>query len=171
MLETTTEKEKIPGSPLVKTQNESVVDSSNKSVKTRDSEAQSTCDTNDEKTVIDTENKSDSGVSVDTQSDITKELETDTSVSAGDTSVSVERSENIQIISESSVIQERTRKQSDEKVVTASQIISLPKAKAENEMVKVSSPISPFSPHSPQFECSYEEDYMPSGKLNLRYGK
>ena len=157
--ETAVEKESHPDVSLVKNQTASTGDISSKTVTSVDSETQSTCDKSDEKTANDSENKSDSGVSVDTQSD-TKESEAD---SGG----SVERSESVKISSESSVIQ-RTRIKSDEKLVVATPSISLPKTEDSKDKLetsgKVNSPISPISPHSPQF--SFEEDPMP-GKFNI----
>ena len=155
------EKEKIPGSPLVKSENEPVNnDSSNKIVNTADTETQSTCDTNDEKTAT----ESDSGVSVDTQVDIIKETETDTGVSVTDSKVSsVDRSENVPIIPETAVIHERTSEQSTETIDSASHTLT----KDTFFKDQLVSPVSPISPLTPQFECSYEEDYIPGGKLEF----
>ena len=179
LIETTVEKERTPGSPLVKSENEPAnADSSNKLMNTADTETQSTCDTNDEKTAT----ESDSGVSVDTQSDITKdscddidtqkditkETETDSGVSVTDSSVSaVDRSENVQNLPETTVIHDRTSEQSSKAIDTATHNLT----KDEFFEDHLISPVSPISPHSPQFECSYEEDYMPGGKLYLKSPK
>ena len=151
------EKEGHPAKTLVKTQT-STDEVSSKTVTSVDNETQITCDKGDEKRVNDSENKSDSGVSVDTQSD-TKELE-------ADQGASVDRTENIiKDSTESSVIERTRSKESDKKLTIETPSISLLKTDDSNDNDKleksgaVISPISPISPHSPQF--TYEEDLMP----------
>ena len=154
--ETVVEKEGHPAKTLVKTQT-STDEVSSKTVTSVDNETQITCDKGDEKAVNDSENKSDSGVSVDTQSD-TKELE-------GDQDASVDRAETIKDNTESSVIERTRSKESDKKLTIETPSISLPKtddSKDNDELEKsgaVISPISPISPHSPQL--FFEEDPMP----------
>ena len=163
LLETPVEKEIHPDSSLVQNNTESKDDSSVKTLTKADSETQSSCDKSEEKTTNISENKSDSGVSVDIQSDIIKESETD----SGD---SVERSEPVQITTESAVIH-RTGEPSDEKSVSPVPTISLPKTDDSNvksrlgPSITVGGPISPVTPESPQFEYSYEEDLIPGGKF------
>ena len=155
------EKEGHPDKTLVKTQT-STDEVSSKTVTSVDNETQITCDKGDERTVNDSENKSDSGVSVDTQSD-TKELE-------ADQGASVDRTENIKDSAESSVIERTRSKESDKKLTIETPSISLPKtddSKDNDELEKsgaVISPISPISPHSPQL--FFEEDQMP-GKFSI----
>ena len=167
LIETTVEKVETPGSPLVKSENEPTnIDSSNKLKSTADTETQSTCDKTDEKSAT----ESDSGVSVDTQGDITKDsgigidAQSDTTketVSVTDLSVSaVDRSENVQILPKTIVTHERTSEQTTKTIDSIAH-----KTKDEFFEDHLVSPVSPISPHSPQFECSYEEDYIPGGKL------